>query len=111
MDLLILRCAANTRDRLIEKYDIRSSQGNTTAAREMSGGNQQKIVAAREIDVDAFIGTVGLSDYLRPVCCTPFVDSHTALLHLKTEDTGSPTVDAMSLYSMTGVPMGWMPLL
>ena len=58
-----------------------------------------------------FIGTVGLSDYLRPVCCTPFVDSHTALLHLKTEDTGSPTVDAMSLYSMTGVPMGWTPLL
>lgn len=40
-------------DRLIEEYDIRSSQGNTTAAREMSGGNQQKIVAAREIDVDA----------------------------------------------------------
>ena len=83
MDLLILRCAANTRDRLIEKYDIRSSQGNTTAAREMSGGNQQKIVAAREIDVDAFIGTVGLSDYLRPVCCTPFVDSHTAPLTLE----------------------------
>ncbi len=40
-------------DRLIKEYDIRSSQGNTTAAREMSGGNQQKIVAAREIDVDA----------------------------------------------------------
>lgn len=40
-------------DRLIEEYDIRSSHGNTTEAREMSGGNQQKIVAAREIDVDA----------------------------------------------------------
>ncbi len=40
-------------DRLIEEYDIRSAQGNATAAKDMSGGNQQKVVVAREIDADA----------------------------------------------------------
>ena len=34
---------------LIEKYDIRSSNGSTTIARSMSGGNQQKGIVAREI--------------------------------------------------------------
>ncbi|OYO51466.1 heme ABC transporter ATP-binding protein, partial [Lachnotalea glycerini] len=35
---------------LIEKYDIRSGQGSITSARSMSGGNQQKVIIAREID-------------------------------------------------------------
>ncbi|MCL1982275.1 MAG: ABC transporter ATP-binding protein [Clostridiales bacterium] len=35
---------------LIEKFDIRSGQGAKTAARSMSGGNQQKAIIAREID-------------------------------------------------------------
>ena len=37
-------------DRLISKYDIRSGQGARTTTREMSGGNQQKAIIAREID-------------------------------------------------------------
>jgi len=35
---------------LIEKFDIRSSQGPESIARSMSGGNQQKAIIAREID-------------------------------------------------------------
>jgi simple sugar transport system ATP-binding protein len=38
---------------LIERYDIRCSQGPSTRVRSMSGGNQQKIIVAREIDQDA----------------------------------------------------------
>jgi len=34
---------------LIERFDIRSSEGVDTIARSMSGGNQQKAIAAREI--------------------------------------------------------------
>ena len=37
-------------DRLIVEYDVRSGQGSITAARAMSGGNQQKAIIAREID-------------------------------------------------------------
>ena len=37
---------------LIEQYDVRSGQGPVTAARSMSGGNQQKAIIAREIDRD-----------------------------------------------------------
>ena len=37
-------------DRLIEEYDVRSGQGPITAARAMSGGNQQKAIIGREID-------------------------------------------------------------
>ena len=37
---------------LIEQYDVRSGQGPVTAARSMSGGNQQKAIIAREIDKD-----------------------------------------------------------
>ena len=37
-------------DTLIEKFDVRSGQGGKTAARAMSGGNQQKAIVAREID-------------------------------------------------------------
>lgn len=39
-------------EKLIDKYDIRSSQGPVTIARSMSGGNQQKAIIAREIDKD-----------------------------------------------------------
>ena len=37
-------------DDLIEKYDIRSSEGGNTIVRGMSGGNQQKIIVGREIE-------------------------------------------------------------
>jgi ABC-type uncharacterized transport system ATPase subunit len=36
---------------LIDKYDIRSGQGAKTIVRSMSGGNQQKAIVAREIDL------------------------------------------------------------
>ena len=39
-------------DQLIQQYDVRSGQGSITAARSMSGGNQQKAIVAREIDKD-----------------------------------------------------------
>ena len=39
-------------DRLIEQYDVRSGQGADTVARSMSGGNQQKAIVARELDMD-----------------------------------------------------------
>lgn len=37
-------------DKLIEMFDVRSGQGSITAARSMSGGNQQKAIIAREVD-------------------------------------------------------------
>ncbi len=37
--------------RLIDGYDIRSSKGNQTIVSSMSGGNQQKAIIAREIDL------------------------------------------------------------
>ncbi len=37
-------------DALIEQFDVRSGQGSITAARSMSGGNQQKAIVAREMD-------------------------------------------------------------
>ena len=40
----------NYAEGLIEKFDIRSSQGPVTITRGMSGGNQQKAIIAREID-------------------------------------------------------------
>lgn len=42
-----IRDYANT---MIEKYDIRCSSGPTTIVRNMSGGNQQKLIIARELD-------------------------------------------------------------
>ena len=39
-------------DELITKYDIRSSGDGNTIVRSMSGGNQQKIIIAREIERD-----------------------------------------------------------
>lgn len=38
-------------ERLIEEYDIRSGQGSATIVRSMSGGNQQKAIIAREIEL------------------------------------------------------------
>ena len=38
-------------ERLIEKYDIRSGQGSATVVRSMSGGNQQKAIIGREIEL------------------------------------------------------------
>jgi len=38
--------------KLISRFDIRSGQGEDTPARSMSGGNQQKVILAREIDRD-----------------------------------------------------------
>lgn len=40
-------------DKLIEKYDIRSSQNSITHTRSMSGGNQQKAIIAREIELNS----------------------------------------------------------
>ena len=40
-------------DTLIEKYDIRSGQGAITKVRSMSGGNQQKAIIAREIELQS----------------------------------------------------------
>ena len=37
-------------DKLCKQYDVRSGQGTVTIARNMSGGNQQKAILAREID-------------------------------------------------------------
>lgn len=39
-------------ERLIEEFDIRSGQGGKTTVRSMSGGNQQKAIVAREIDLN-----------------------------------------------------------
>ncbi len=39
--------------KLIEEYDIRSGQGITTTVRSMSGGNQQKAIIAREIELSS----------------------------------------------------------
>jgi len=37
-------------EELIKQYDIRSGQGPITISRGMSGGNQQKVIIARELD-------------------------------------------------------------
>lgn len=37
-------------EKLIDQYDVRSSQGPVTVVRSMSGGNQQKAIVAREMD-------------------------------------------------------------
>lgn len=39
--------------KLIEKYDIRSSQDTETIVRSMSGGNQQKAIIGREIELQS----------------------------------------------------------
>ncbi len=37
-------------EKLIEEYDIRSASGSVSICRQMSGGNQQKAIIARELD-------------------------------------------------------------
>ncbi len=37
-------------EKLIEQYDVRSGEGALTITRQMSGGNQQKAIIARELD-------------------------------------------------------------
>jgi simple sugar transport system ATP-binding protein len=39
-------------ERLMEDYDIRAGQGPQTTVGSMSGGNQQKVIVAREISLD-----------------------------------------------------------
>ncbi len=43
----------NHAEQLIEEYDIRSGQGADTITRSMSGGNQQKAIVAREIELES----------------------------------------------------------
>ena len=61
-------------DGLIERFDVRSGQGAVTTARSMSGGNQQKAIIAREVDLgnDLLIAVqptrgldVGAIEYIR----------------------------------------------
>ena len=42
----------NRAEKLISDFDIRSSAGSETKAKDMSGGNQQKVIVAREIDLE-----------------------------------------------------------
>lgn len=44
--------ASKYANKLIEQFDIRSGRGEHTIVRSMSGGNQQKTIVAREIDLD-----------------------------------------------------------
>ncbi|NDO47766.1 ATP-binding cassette domain-containing protein [Clostridium sp. MD294] len=43
----------NYGQKLISKYDVRSGQGGKTIVRSMSGGNQQKAIIAREIELQS----------------------------------------------------------
>lgn len=49
--LLDQKAFSENSERLIEKYDIRSGQGSETVVRSMSGGNQQKAIVGREIEL------------------------------------------------------------
>ena len=40
-------------DSLIEQFDVRTGEGKNTLTRSMSGGNQQKAIMAREIDLSS----------------------------------------------------------
>jgi simple sugar transport system ATP-binding protein len=44
------RKAFKSAEEIIERYDIRCAQGAGTVTRGMSGGNQQKVIVAREIE-------------------------------------------------------------
>jgi len=47
------RAFADYAEKLINAFDIRSGRGGSTVMRSMSGGNQQKAVVAREIDLES----------------------------------------------------------
>jgi len=49
---LNVRAISEYAKKLIDRFDIRSSEGESTVTRSMSGGNQQKVILAREIDRD-----------------------------------------------------------
>ena len=38
-------------EKLIEEYDVRSASGAVSVCRQMSGGNQQKAIIAREVEL------------------------------------------------------------
>ncbi len=46
------KAVRNYANKLIDEFDIRSGQGPVTVVRSMSGGNQQKVIVAREVDKD-----------------------------------------------------------
>lgn len=48
---LNMRRVTENAQRLIQQFDIRAGQGPATKTRAMSGGNQQKAILAREIDL------------------------------------------------------------
>ncbi|NLY36129.1 MAG: ABC transporter ATP-binding protein [Tissierellia bacterium] len=41
--------------RIIDEFDVRSSEGIDTIVRNMSGGNQQKAIIGREVDLDPLV--------------------------------------------------------
>ena len=49
LDAAAIRSHAN---KLIEAFDVRSGEGAISKTRDMSGGNQQKAIIAREFDLD-----------------------------------------------------------
>lgn len=51
LGILNRKTIADNAKRLISSFDIRSGKGPATLARSMSGGNQQKAIIAREIDL------------------------------------------------------------
>ncbi|MBI9096591.1 MAG: ABC transporter ATP-binding protein [Sphaerochaeta sp.] len=53
MGILQYEAMADLGKTLIEEFDIRTSKGNDTLVRSMSGGNQQKAIIAREINLDS----------------------------------------------------------
>jgi len=53
MGILQYEAMADLGKTLIDEFDIRTSKGNDTLVRSMSGGNQQKAIIAREINLDS----------------------------------------------------------